>query len=191
MTNPLHPCPHCQRHIRANESSCPFCDGETAGAFDHLAQPRLPTRRLSRAALLALGTMAASVPLSACAGEDDGENSTGTGGINATTDGEGAGGSEMSTAGDGAGGADASTGGDSGGAAVYGVPPSGGANSAGTGGDGSIGPVYGVAPSGGADGAGTGGDGSGGTTIVGTGGDDGGIAPVYGIAPSTGGDFGR
>ncbi len=98
MTSFLHPCPHCQRHIRTDESHCPFCQSAVAGAFDEVPSPRLPTRRLSRAALLTLGTMAASTPLSACAGDDgDGDNTGGTGGMGATTDGEGSGGDDTST----------------------------------------------------------------------------------------------
>ena len=51
--NHLVPCPECQRHVRARETSCPFC----AAALDpsNAAVPALPTQRLGRAALFGLG----------------------------------------------------------------------------------------------------------------------------------------
>lgn len=173
MTAFLHPCPHCQRHIRTDETSCPFCDADVAGAFDAVPAPRLPTARLSRAALLALGTVVSSIPLTACAGDDDqGENTAAGGAMSAGTGGtEATGGASVG-----------GSGGDQG-VAVYGVPASGGENQ-GTGGQGVGGSVYGVAP------VGTGGETAGtvyGIAPLGSGGDDGGSAPVYGIAPDGGG----
>ncbi len=44
----LHPCQHCQRHIRASESACPFCSA------------RVGSRPLAKAALLATALAGAS-----------------------------------------------------------------------------------------------------------------------------------
>jgi len=177
MTAFLQPCPHCQRHIRTNETSCPFCDTDVSGAFDGVPAPRLPAGRLSRAALLALGTVVSSVPLTACASDDNqGENTAAGGGMNAGTGGV-----------DATGGETAGTGGDQS-VAVYGVPASGGTNQGeGTGGA----PVYGTPPVGtGGINQGTGGETAGtvyGIPPLGTGGDDSSTGPVYGIAPDGGG----
>ena len=55
----LLPCPSCARHVRVSEKACPFC----SGALSLTAPPltRTPIARLSRAALFALGTSAASI----------------------------------------------------------------------------------------------------------------------------------
>lgn len=55
----LHPCPSCDRHVRAVETACPFC--AAAIAIDEPA-PRVVSERLGRAALFAFGAaMATSV----------------------------------------------------------------------------------------------------------------------------------
>lgn len=58
----LHPCPECNRHIRATETACPFC----AAAITHAPiARRLPIGRLTRAAVFAsalAGTAAACGP---------------------------------------------------------------------------------------------------------------------------------
>lgn len=160
MTTSLQPCPACSRHIRITEESCPFCAASVVGLLKAPAPLKFPGR-MSRAALITASTLAA---VSACAGEDDGDDQ-GSGG--AMTD---SGGSEMGTGGDemGAGGV------------VYGTPPSGGADQ-GTGGDaaGSGGldvgvPEYGISPAGGN-------PGTGGEPATGTGGDI--VGPVYGAPP--------
>jgi hypothetical protein len=61
----LLPCASCARHVRASESACPFC----GAALEASATPTaatVPGRRLSRAALFALGASAAAV--AACSG---------------------------------------------------------------------------------------------------------------------------
>ena len=74
----LAPCPHCQRHVRASEQSCPFCAGSLAGARLR-ARPEVATRGLSRASIFALGaSMAAAAGgtalLDGCAAEPDPED---------------------------------------------------------------------------------------------------------------------
>ncbi|HVU04333.1 MAG TPA: AgmX/PglI C-terminal domain-containing protein [Polyangiaceae bacterium] len=61
---PLAPCPGCSRHVRTTETACPFCDGDLRQAFSAWAPPRLPTERLSRAALAAFA--ASSFSAAAC-----------------------------------------------------------------------------------------------------------------------------
>ena len=64
----LLPCPACLRHVHAHESTCPFC--YVALEPRRIALwPLRTTARLSRAALLALGTGAAAA-LGAC-GRDE------------------------------------------------------------------------------------------------------------------------
>ena len=61
----LLPCLSCARHVRASETACPFCAAAlVASATSTLA--RSPSKRLSRAALFALGASAAAV--AACSG---------------------------------------------------------------------------------------------------------------------------
>lgn len=61
----LTPCPQCHRHVRLEESSCPFCSSRLSPG----AAPRsLPTAGLKRAALFAL---TATVASTACGGDDD------------------------------------------------------------------------------------------------------------------------
>lgn len=64
-------CPECSRHVRATESSCPFCS--LALSPGSLAS-RTPgaTRGLKRAALFALSAVAAT----ACGEEDKGNDNT-------------------------------------------------------------------------------------------------------------------
>ena len=165
----LHPCPSCQRHVRTDEAACPFCAVNLQGAFAGVAPPRLPPRRMSRAALLALGTMVSATPLTACGGEAEDDSTMNTGGS----------GADMAT-----GGAEnMGTGGDGTTQPVYGAVPTGGAENMGTGGT-----VYGTVPTGGAENMGTGGDGTGGmggADNMGTGG-DGVVQPVYGTVPTGG-----
>ena len=50
----LAPCPACNRHVRAAETSCPFCDAaQPDRTLD--GDPRLPRKRLGRAALMTAG----------------------------------------------------------------------------------------------------------------------------------------
>jgi hypothetical protein len=70
MATPLRPCPGCLRHVRATEPACPFCRQGLDGAFRSVPSPRAPTRRLTRAALFALG--ATGLAASACGGQVSG-----------------------------------------------------------------------------------------------------------------------
>jgi hypothetical protein len=58
-------CPACARHVRAADSTCPFC-----GAATSVAKPlRRITERLSRAALHAAGAAGAVVAISDCSSD--------------------------------------------------------------------------------------------------------------------------
>ncbi len=65
-------CPDCQRHVRDDASSCPFC-GRAASSQDDGSRPGAPVRvaRLGRAAIMAFGVAASAASLSACAKEPD------------------------------------------------------------------------------------------------------------------------
>jgi hypothetical protein len=54
----LEPCPHCNRHVKVSESSCPFCAGELADAFANREPRAAPLARLGRAAVFAFGVVA-------------------------------------------------------------------------------------------------------------------------------------
>lgn len=79
----LHSCTSCSRHVRATESSCPFCDAPLGADFVD-ACPRSKTkaagRRLTRAAILFAGATA----LAGCGGKADtapnGQSSSGSSG---------------------------------------------------------------------------------------------------------------
>jgi hypothetical protein len=60
-------CPSCSRHVRATESACPFCAGSIPASFRDLPAPRPPGRRLSRAALYAIGATSLGLA-TACSG---------------------------------------------------------------------------------------------------------------------------
>jgi len=62
----LRPCAHCARHVRSNETRCPFCEG--ALALDE-RPVTVPRKRLGRSARMAFGA-AASISLAACGGSD-------------------------------------------------------------------------------------------------------------------------
>jgi len=52
----LRPCPECRRHVRLDESACPFC----AAALAPAAPPALPVGRLTRAAVFTAGAALAA-----------------------------------------------------------------------------------------------------------------------------------
>jgi hypothetical protein len=54
----LLPCTHCARHIRRNESACPFCGG--AVDLSLAPEPLLPTRRIGRGTTMAFASVLAS-----------------------------------------------------------------------------------------------------------------------------------
>lgn len=56
----LEPCPHCHRHVKIDETACPFCAGSLADAFAELAPRAAPGARIGRAATLAFGLLAST-----------------------------------------------------------------------------------------------------------------------------------
>jgi hypothetical protein len=67
----LEPCPHCRRHVRTDETVCPFCSAAIAQAMANAPARAVPQGRLGRAALLAFG---ASVAAASGEGCDDDRN---------------------------------------------------------------------------------------------------------------------
>lgn len=115
----LVPCPACTRHVRVSESACPFCDA--ALDLGHIPEPALPTRRLSRVALVAFTS---SLALGACGGNTDSDDGSGSGGVAGAS----SGGSNS--------GGDSGSGGFGNSATLYGLPPPEE--------DAAIGPMYGI-----------------------------------------------
>lgn len=76
----LVPCPVCERHVRASDRACPFCDAAISPELAARVVP-LPRERLDRAKIAAFGA-AASLALAAC-GQTVGN---GTGGDSAVPD---------------------------------------------------------------------------------------------------------
>ncbi len=62
-------CEECSRHVRASEAACPFCGAGVAAAVREAAPRSGPSTRLSRAGLIAFGTLVvvAPVALAGCA----------------------------------------------------------------------------------------------------------------------------
>ena len=81
MASPLVPCPSCARHVRADETACPFCAAALPADLEARAVPASP-RRLSRAAAFAFG---ASLTVAACGSEVTTATGSTGGGGNATT----------------------------------------------------------------------------------------------------------
>jgi hypothetical protein len=73
----LRPCPTCGRHARVSEGGCPFCGQHFDDAFREVPAPQPPARRLSRAALFALGSGAVLAP--ACTSSPASPHSAGGG----------------------------------------------------------------------------------------------------------------
>ncbi len=67
----LSACPACRRHVRVTELACPFCGDALGDSFRAMVAPAPLTVRLSRAALLALGTGTLSLA-AACGGATSG-----------------------------------------------------------------------------------------------------------------------
>lgn len=63
----LVPCPGCARHVRANESACPFCDAAIGDATPRALVPATNDRLFARAALTFAA--AAATTLTACGKE--------------------------------------------------------------------------------------------------------------------------
>jgi hypothetical protein len=62
MNHHLLPCDACNRHVRASDTRCPFCDAAVNAARAAVV-PAVPTERLSRAAMFVFG---ATVAAAAC-----------------------------------------------------------------------------------------------------------------------------
>ncbi len=116
MYHPLVPCPSCQRHVRAGEGRCPFCQSAMP---ENVALRPEPPPRLSRAAAFVFG---ASLAVAGCEAEVIDPHATG-----GTATGTGAGGGDAGGAGGsgGQGGAlpDGGPLDDGGMVALYGDPP--------------------------------------------------------------------
>jgi len=183
-------CPECSRHIRRNETACPFCGAAVAASVAGAPERALPTTRLGRTALFAFA--AASVSAAACGSstDDSGSNKQQVADGSAGGAVNGAGGYDMGGA-QALYGAVAPTGGDTGAGgtfntgsggmagAAYGTPPPTGGT---TGSGGEIGlPLYGapfIPPDAGADG---GPDAA--TATGGTNGAGGSFQALYGLPP--------
>ena len=120
----LAPCPSCKRHVRVNESTCPFCKSELDLAS--VPAPVVPRSRLGRAATFAFGaTLVGAGAIASCSDEDTGTRRRGEGG----SAGSGATGGSNNGGTAGQGGSAGSSGaggtpGDGGTVPVYGAPPS-------------------------------------------------------------------
>jgi hypothetical protein len=66
--SPLAACPACDRHVRVDEPTCPFCQVGLPPSFRERTAPPPPAARLSRAALYALRVGALSATTVACGG---------------------------------------------------------------------------------------------------------------------------
>ena len=88
MSQCLHPCPSCARHLRAGEPRCLFCAAALPVGFGVCAQaPGARGRPVSRAALLFVGATAAA----GCGGRQESTFTPGDGGLDAATDSAGEG----------------------------------------------------------------------------------------------------
>jgi hypothetical protein len=74
----LEPCPGCQRHVRVDEESCPFCAARLGTSLSSLPARTMPSRRLGRAALFAFGVSAAATAAVGCSDEPDPDEEEGS-----------------------------------------------------------------------------------------------------------------
>jgi hypothetical protein len=85
-------CPKCARHVRRDESACPFCSVSVVARIAEVPERIWPSARLGRAALMALATTS----IGACSDDSGGSHvshygapifigSAGSGGASATT----------------------------------------------------------------------------------------------------------
>jgi hypothetical protein len=72
----LIPCAGCARHVRSDESECPFCARPLDAACEEAEAPR-PARRLGRAATFAFGA-ALAASAAGCSESHDGRRDSGT-----------------------------------------------------------------------------------------------------------------
>jgi hypothetical protein len=61
-------CPGCDRHVRTNETACPFCQADIADAISRAMPRPVPMAGMSRTAMMAFA--AASLGAAACSGKD-------------------------------------------------------------------------------------------------------------------------
>src|ERR1700733_12567178 len=107
----LIPCLSCQRHVRASDERCPFCGVALLSEQRASAPPRLPGRRLGRAALFTFGAtlFGAAACSSGSSGTDAGkdtaaDSATGTGGSTGSGGSSGGSGGGSGSGGSGSGG---------------------------------------------------------------------------------------
>lgn len=72
----LRPCPDCERHVRADETRCPFCDASLAA---DATTPAVPASRLGRAARMAFGAAVATSIVACGNSKPPNDGSTGSG----------------------------------------------------------------------------------------------------------------
>lgn len=142
----LVPCTTCQRHIRVDEASCPFCGG---GGPKEVPVSRAVTGRMTSLMVLTFRAAAVSAAVTACGGDVEGPGSPtstgGTSGQGGTTSGQGGTGSVQGSGSDTSAGGAISTGGQSAGGSGGATDP------AATGGDmnwGGVTSIYRATPAG-------------------------------------------
>lgn len=69
----LTPCEGCNRHVLSSEVQCPFCSARVTSAM-RAREPRLPTKRLGRAAMVAFSATVATVATTACGGDEESDD---------------------------------------------------------------------------------------------------------------------
>jgi hypothetical protein len=76
MSECLHPCEACERHIKGGETACPFCGATLSAGFGTCAKPTASRAKapLTRAAILFVGAAAAAACDGAVEPGDDAGN---------------------------------------------------------------------------------------------------------------------
>jgi len=72
----LRPCSSCSRHVRADETRCPFCEATLAIDTN---PPPVPSKRLGRAARMAFGAAVTTGAIVACGGGQPAKDASNTG----------------------------------------------------------------------------------------------------------------
>jgi hypothetical protein len=65
----LEPCPTCRRHIRADESRCPFCDVIVPSSIANAPRPATVSAAMGSSQKFAYRALAAGAIVTACGGE--------------------------------------------------------------------------------------------------------------------------
>ena len=73
----LEACPHCHRHVKVEEATCPFCARSLREAFANRTLRSAPQRRLGRAATFAFG-LGVVVTQGACNEDENAQQDAGT-----------------------------------------------------------------------------------------------------------------